>query len=425
MDSISRNIKKMVNSKAINNGIWLYVLQFFNTVIPLVTLPYITRILGAEKYGVFSIVLNIITYLQVLIEFGFGLSATRKVALSEESDNLSKLFTEVIISRVILFFISIFGVITYILISKRLSQENVCLIILAMGLCAYCFQQNWLFQGKQEMRFISFTNIIARAAVTICIFLFVEKPSDITLYCLLYSLSPIISNIFGTIIACRRYSLIFVRVTGKEILLTFKEGMYVFFTQLSSKVFGAVGITFLGIYASNYEVGIYSALNKIPYMLILAWSPVAQVIYPICSRRIMDSYSEGVKYINRLRRYCLFIFGGISFLIGVAAKIIIRIMLGQEYARYFYLIYPLLVWVLLGINNNFWGIQIMVGSGHDKEYGKCFQSGVMIAVIFNFTFIYFWKSLGAAFAPMLSEMALNVILAIQLRKIGRLNSERG
>ena len=90
------DIMNLLKKKAVKNGAWLYLLQFFNTVVPLLTLPYITRILGVKQYGIFSIAINIIGYYQVVVEYGFAMSATRKVVLSDKNaDLLSKIFSAV------------------------------------------------------------------------------------------------------------------------------------------------------------------------------------------------------------------------------------------------------------------------------------------------------------------------------------------
>ena len=75
--------KEILKNNTVKNGIWLYILQFFNTVFPLLTLPYVTRILGTNGYGIFSYALNIITYLQVIVEYGFNLSGAREIAIQE------------------------------------------------------------------------------------------------------------------------------------------------------------------------------------------------------------------------------------------------------------------------------------------------------------------------------------------------------
>lgn len=414
---VIEKVKSIMNSKTAKNGMWLYGLQFFNTIIPLMTVPYITRILGASKYGVFSIALNIMTYLQVIVEYGFALSATRKIVLMENEKDINKLFTEVISCRLILYFMTLIFTIIYIQCNSFSVEENICLLILDGSLIGYCFQENWLFQGKQEMKFISIPNIIARSLSTIGIFLYVKNENDIYLYCILYSLSPVISNLIGTCIAVYRYKVKIVKITFANMWDTLRDGVYIFFTQLSSKVFGAIGITFLGIFASEYDVGIYSALNKVSYILMLMWSPIAQIIYPYSSKKMAASMKEGIKEIKRIWRFTFAFFSVIVLIICLFAKSVINILFGSDYVTASYIIYPQLLWVLCGINNNFLGIQIMVSAGFDKEYSKCFQIGVVGTIIFNLVLIYRWGINGAAIAPMISEIVLSGILVLQIQKI--------
>ncbi len=189
-----------------------------------------------------------------------------------------------------------------------------------------------------------------------------------------------------------------------------------FFTQLSAKVFGAIGITFLGIYTTKYVTGIYSALYKIPYLLVLVWSPISQIIYPITSKRITAEYTNGVDFIRKIEKYCLLVFGFLALVIALLAKIVSPIF-GQEYGNYYYIIYPLLAWVLLGIHNNFLGIQILVGSGHDKEYGIVFEIGVVITILLNYILIKRIGLMGAATAPAISELILSILLYFQEKKV--------
>lgn len=413
----------IAKKKYVKNGIWLYGLQFFNTVLPLVTLPYITRVLGTANYGTFSVVLNFVSYLQVAVEYGFALSATREVALisvdkSDSKDKLSIIFSRVISARLFLFLCCLAITLINIVIFNRPKEMNICFFVLSISLIGYVLQENWIFQGKQEMKFISICTIVARVTTTLLIFICIKNSSDIVLYCILYSLSPIIANTLGTIIAIKRYKLKFIRLKIRDIVKALKSGMYVFFTQLSSKVFGAIGITFLGIFASSEDVGIYSAIYKIPYVLMLLWNPIAQIIYPITSKKIVESNYDGYIFIKKLKKYILLLFGGISFIVGVFAKTITGIAFGEDYIQKFYVIYPLLLWMLLGINNNFEGIQTLVASGHDREYSECFQMGVIATIVFNYVLIYFWGINGAAVAPFISEGILAILLHYRIRKIG-------
>lgn len=418
-----KNFYNIIGKKYVKNGVWLYGLQFFNTVLPLVTLPYITRVLGTAKYGTFSVVLNFVSYLQVVVEYGFALSATREVALISDDENnsedgLSRIFTRVIFVRFLLFICCFAITFINIVIFNRPKETNLCFFVLSISLIGYVMQENWIFQGKQEMKFISICTIVARIITTLLIFICIKTPKDIVLYCVLYSLSPIIANIMGTIIAVKRYKLRLLRLKMQDIIDALRNGMYVFFTQLSSKVFGAIGITFLGIFASSEDVGIYSAIYKIPYVLMLLWNPIAQIIYPITSKKIVESNYKGYIFIKRIKKYILLLFGGISVLVGIFAKPITAIAFGSDYVQRFYIIYPLLLWMLLGINNNFEGIQTLVASGHDKEYSACFQVGVIGTIIFNYLLIYLWGINGAAMAPLISEGLLSILLHYRVRRVG-------
>lgn len=418
MKRLLAKIKDVIAHRSIKNGMWMYVLQMFNTVVPLLTLPYITRILGASEYGVFSIALNIVGYYQVVVEYGFGMSATRKVALSEkDSGSTNRIFTAVLIARSLLVVACLAFSAVYVIINRSDMTQCLCLLVLSVCLLGYCVQQNWLFQGLQDMKYISIANMLARTASVILIFLLVKSEKDLLLYCLLYSVAPFMSGFLGLAMARAKYRIQLVKVSASAVWEEMKSGWYVFTTQLSAKVFGAIGITFLGVLGTDTEVGIYSAIQKIPNTLMLAWTPISQVMYPISSKRMQESYSEGKAFVYKLRRIFLPLFVLISLVISLFSKPIVSLVFGAEYAVYYYWIIPLLAWMTVAINNNFMGIQILLGSGHDAEYSKCFQLGVACTVLFNLVLIWLFGGSGAAVAPLLSELVLGVCLWRYVRRM--------
>lgn len=412
------NLKKMTQKTVVKNGLWMYLMQIFNTVVPLLTLPYITRILGASQYGVFSIALNLLTYFQVVVEYGFGMSATRKIALTgKESTILNKTFTAVLFSRLCLLALCGSATLVYFLLSGAEKQERECLVILMLALLGNSMQLNWFFQGIQQMQFISIISIVSRSISVLLTFLLVKDADDLLLYCLLYAVSPFINGILGIAIAHSRYGLKLIRIQVGDIVAELKEGWYVFTTQLSAKVFGAIGITFLGIFATSAEVGIYAAINKIPNMIILAWTPIAQVMYPVSSRKMKESFVTGRKFIRKVQLIIIPLAVCGAVLISAFSKPVIRIAFGEEYAAFSYWVIPMLAWLVTAINNNFWGIQTLLGSGHDKEYSRCFQIGVVCTIVLNLILIYFFKGNGACIAPFLSEVILGILLYIEIKKI--------
>lgn len=400
-----------INSKSLENGVWLYLLQAFNTIIPLITLPYVTRVLGADGYGTFSIALNIVLYLQVVVEYGFGMSATREVAISDKSQNkLNILFTTVLYTRLFLYFISILIALLYLILTKATFLLSLSMMVMVLCLFGYCVQQNWVFQGMQEMKYISLVNIVSRSISTILIFIFVKDFNDIVLYSFLYSISPLLSGIIGLIVARKKYRIKIVKVSFNDVTQQAINGWYVFTTQLSAKVFGAIGITFLGLFSTESIVGIYSAIQKIPNIILLAWSPISQVLYPITSQEMALDFNNGLKKVNRYRNVILPIFIVVSVIIAMFSKNIVKFAFGKEYTDYFYWVIPLLLWLIISIANNFIGVQTLLASGKDKEYSFCFQISVVFTILINFILVYFYGGNGAAVAPVISETILFVLL---------------
>lgn len=414
------NIKQIFNSKLAKNGLWLYSLQFFNTIIPIITLPYVTRILGAKEYGAFSIALNIITYLQVLVEYGFGMSATREVALSDKKEkSLSTLFSAVLLSRGILLSISIIITGLYCALARLPANQFLCVSILSICLFGYCVQQNWIFQGMQEMKYISIINIVSRSLSTILILVFVKAPNDLLLYCFLYSISPFASGFLGLIVSAYKYGIKLVRITLVDVINELRNGFYVFTTQLSSKVFSAIGITILGFFATEEVVGTFSAIQKIPNIIVMLWMPISQVLYPHISEKMSKSFIDGEKYVLKMQKKFIILFLALILILCVFSKTVVSIAFGKEYLDYYYWIIPLSFWIIFAICNNFWGVQILLASGHDREYGRAFQISVCFTVLLNVLLIWKIKGLGASLAPLLSEILLSVLLIHEIRKLKR------
>ena len=237
------------------------------------------------------------------------------------------------------------------------------------------------------------------------------------LYSLLYSISPFLSGFIGLAIAKRKYKLSFVSINKNDIIAELKDGFYVFTTQLSAKVFGAIGVTFLGLFCTSSVVGVYSAIQKIPNVLILLWMPISQVFYPISSQHFANSFKEGRLFINKIEKVILPIFSLIALCIAILSRYVVGILFGSEYVDHYYWLLPLLVWMIVAINNNFLGIQTLLGSGHDKEYGEAFQIGVVITIVTNYLLIKIYGGFGAALAPLLSEIALNLLLRMKINRI--------
>lgn len=410
-------IKTLLRSKVTQNGIWLLLLQIFNTIVPLITLPYVTRILSKAGYGQFSAALNWISYFQVIVEFGFGLSGARRIATRKSDDEMNNVHSTIIISRTFLMIIcfALFGGVIY--ITNVNYAQFVCMLILFIMVIATVFQQTYFFQGIGEMQNITIINMLSRLISVTLIFVLVKEPSDLYLYCFLYASNYVIASLFGCIIKRKKYAVKFKICKPKKIVEAMHEGWYLFVSSAMSKIFGSIGITILTFVAPYSEVGVYSAINKVPYVLTILFSAISQALYPYNCKAFGISYRDGVNKVKKvgIPIFLLFVLAG--FAIILLKNIIVRIAFGSDYSEGSILLIPFVIWVLFSILNNFLGVQTLVASGHQKEYSRSFTISVIIMLSLMVVLGEFWGALGIAVASMMSEIILTCILLVCHKKI--------
>lgn len=410
-------ISNALHSKIAKNGIYMILLQGFNTIIPLLALPYITRILSPSAYGEFSIALNWVGYFQVIVEYGFALNGSRRAAIYKEKEKISEIHSNIICARIVLFILCVLMFVIIIIATRIDKVQIVCMAILFLMVFAVVFQQNWFFQGIAEMKNITVINVISRSISVVLIFLLVKKPSDLYLYCLLYISNFVISSLFGCLVVWFRYKIRFSLVKSSAIKQELINAGPLFVSSAMSKIFGGIGITVLSIISTEDAVGVYSAINKIPCVLTLIFAAISQTLYPFMCNAFEISFNNGLRSVKKYGRpvFLFFAIGGL--LIIATNNSIVRIALGADYVDSSTLLIPFVIWVLFGIINNFLGIQILVASGHQKEYSIAFT--ISVTMMFGLM-IVLGKLLGAygiAYASMISEMILSLILAVFVKSI--------
>lgn len=348
-------IKKILKSKVFSNGVYLYVLQMFNMIVPLLTLPYITRILGDSQYGVFSKMLNYVTYCQTIVEYGFTLAGARKITLCNSIEERNKIFSSITYSKILLTLISYSVVIVLTFTIAKNTTQKICMLILALMLVAETFTQTWIFQGMQYMRPIMLVSVISRSISTVCMFIFVKSADHLLLYASLYVSANLIAALFGTTIVMKKFQIKFTYINKGELFFTLKDGWPLFTTSFASKLCSGFAITSLGFFCTDAIVGGYSAVQKIPYILVMMFAPIGQVIYPFICRLYADDVNSGIKFLKISASIVLCV-----CMIGVVIIVILKDLLigfafGDAYLCYAELIIPLVIWMFFSIANNFFG----------------------------------------------------------------------
>lgn len=413
-------IKKILKSKIFANGVYLYILQIFNMIIPPLTLPYITRILGDSQYGVFSKILNYVTYCQTLVEYGFTLAGARKMPLCNSVEERNKIFSSITYSKILLTVIAYSVVIVLTFTITNNSMQKTCMFILSLILLAEAFTQTWIFQGMQYMRPIMLVSVISRTISTVCMFIFVKNADHLLLYTSLYVSTNLITALLGTIIVMKKFQIRFTSINKSELFFTLKDGWSLFTTSFASKLCSGFAITALGFFCTDAIIGGYSAVQKIPYILVMMFAPIGQAIYPFICRLYADNIDKGIKFLKLSASIvlCVCMIGVV--IIVILKDLLINFVFGEDYLCYSELIIPLAIWMFFSITNNFLGVQTLIARGYQKQYSQCFLISIVVLVILCLVLGYVAGAMGVATATLIGELVLTVGCLIVIRKNGLL-----
>lgn len=400
--------------KLIGNVGWLMLLQAVNVLLPFVTIPYVTRVFGVDGYGLFSIALNWTMYFQVIIEFGFNLSATKSVAENPDMHRLPSYLSSVIVARIFLVAVCFAIAVMLAACGQITGLQMQCLLMLFAMLLGIALQPNWLFQGLQDMKVVTVTTAIARIASVVLIFALVKRPDQVVLYAFLYSLTFVLSAAFSHWYAWRRYRLRMGRTTWRSVSNALRDGFPLFLSSAAGKVIGNVGVTVLGVLESAAIVGSYSAVLKIPQLVNVMYSPVSQALYPRVNELVQNNPKKACLLVRNAGMAIVLPLSMLLVVFVLLRDSLIGLLFGDEFVMCANALIPLSIWVVFGIVNNLLGVQLLIPFGGRRMYSvfMVLDAGLAITLcaVLGVCFGYF----GVAVAVVISEAFLTILLAMGL-----------
>lgn len=268
-----------------SNFLSLTVLQFINMLLPLVTLPYLVRVLGVEKFGLVSFVLSIIMYFNIIVSFGFELSATQQISLCRDDPRkVGKIFSNVLATKLLLLIFSAILLIVLVF-SIDIFKEHAVLYFATFGIViGHFLMPTWLFQGMENMKYVTFANVISRGVFTVLIFIFINDVSDYIYVPILNSLGTIIGGLYSIFLVFRLFRLPLIFPNRENILYQIKYSSHFFLSRLANNGSRYYATTIIGICFGNMLVGYYTMAEKLFYAFNSFGSVVSQTIYPYMSR---------------------------------------------------------------------------------------------------------------------------------------------
>lgn len=311
------------------------VVQMANYIIPIIIMPFVVRALGASPFGVVSYAQNIISYLTILVYFGFEYSATQDVALyRDDKKKLRTIFWTVIFSRLALFVTSMLILMFVGLFVEKVSTNPILYFNAALVNLGIALFPSWFFQGFENMGKMAIFNFLIKLVGAVLIFIFVRCPGDYQIYILILSFSYIFVGFIAFVYVIIHYELKYTKITRNDILVkkVIKKSLPIFIDNLFMSAYTLVGMTILGYYASDYKVGIYSGAYRIIMAVMAITSlPINVGLFPVMSRLFNESVEEGARYLKKMLKVVSALGIVIAFIIFVIAPFAVHILLGNSF----------------------------------------------------------------------------------------------
>lgn len=404
----------MSKKSVAKNYIYNLSYQILAIIIPLITTPYLSRVLGAENIGIYSYTLSITTYFILFGSLGVAMYGQREIAYIQKDVKKSSItFYEIFIMRFITLSISL--LIFYLTFCIN-GQYNTYYKILILEIVANAIDISWFFQGLEEFKKTVVRNIIVKLISVICIFSFVKEPSDLYIYFIIYVLSTFLGNI-SLWFYLPRY---LIKIKFKELRIRkhIKPAIMLFIPQIATQIYTVLDKTMIGtIVSDKAEVGFYEQAQKIIKLLMTIATSLGTVMLP----RIAATYAEGNKkkvkeYMNKSFSFIMMIaFPLMLGIISVAYKFV-PVFYGEGYDK----VAPLLciispIIVLIGLSN-VTGTQYLLPTKQQNKYTISVVVGAIVNFIFNLMLIKNLASIGASIATIIAEFSVTLTQFILIRK---------
>lgn len=414
-ESVKRIVSK--NKVLFKNFSSLTILQISQYIFPLITFPYLVRVLGPEGYGLVAFATAFVGYFTVITDYGFNLSATRDISINREFPaKMNEIFNSVMTVKAILFLGStaLFIPILY-GFSKFSNDLDIYLITYTSVLGSVLFPV-WFFQGIERMGFISAISIFVKILWVASIFLLVNSPDDIVILVTLNSLSAILNGIIGLLAVKRYFDIKFLIPSIKSINYQFKNSWHYFISNISVSLYTISNVFILGLFANNAVVGYFSAADKIRMAVQNLTSISGRTIFPHLSIEFKRSHEGAILFLKKYVKIIGLFTLSISILLFVFAEPTILIVLGENYYDSIILLKIMSALPFIIFLSNVAGIQTMLNLGYKKEFAQIILLAGIFNVVLSFIIVPFYLSIGSAVIVVLTELLVTSQMIIFLKR---------
>lgn len=391
----------------LKNILLLSIVQISNYIFPLVTLPYLARTLGVSQFGGVMLAQAVIQYFIILTDYGFNLSATKKIALAENQDNIDTVYTNTFYCRVILLVCSLILLMIFINI-PMFKDVSLIVSMLFLSVIGNCLYPIYLFQGLEKVKDIAWITLFSKCIMLLLVFLLVKNSKDVIPAAFAISMQFLIPGLIATGYVHYKKLAKFKCFSLLGVTDEFKCGSALFLSQIAVSFYTTFNTIILGHYYSTTIVGYYTAADKMRGAVQSLLVPIQQVVYPRINKEKQEIRRKIIHY------------GGLFILVSFLIALIVFFFgstltyyyLGPEYEqsaalfKWMSLLFPI---IGLAIVYGQWGL---ITIGRERVLAKIYSLGAVLHCIYSIPLVKLFGLYGMLSSVLLTETIITIIMII-------------
>lgn len=388
--------------------------KLLNIAMPLITAPYLSRVVGAEGLGIYAYYYAIAHYFYLFGKMGLNNYGTREIAISKDSkENMSSTFSSIYTQQIISSVVMQLIYIIFCLFSVK--NDGVIPIILGIYTLGCLFDIDWLYLGLEKFDKIAIKNIIVKIVTLIAIFVFVKSSSDLWIYTLIMSAGMIIG--FWTLWFGVKKYVKFRPVKIKEALKHIKPNAILLVPVLAANIYRSIDKVMLGQMSNMTELGYFDNAEKIIYAISGFITAFDNIMIPKCSKLIASKKEERCKqYISYTMQFLFFIILLMGSVCIGLSKHLVLIVFGNEFTRSIILLQLLAVTLIFmtwsDVIRSLW----VIPRKKDKIFLVTIGTGAIVNIICNIVLIPKYEAVGSCIATIAAELSVPIVQFIFFRK---------
>lgn len=399
--------------KIIKNYIWNLSYQVFVLIIPFITIPYISRVLGSEGVGINAYTNSIIQYFILFGSLGFSLYGNREIAYHRNNkDKITEIFWGIFILRcisVLISFIALFIVLEFI---PNYSQY---IILQSILLFAVIFDISWFFMGVENFKLVVLRNTVIKIISLALIFSFVRTEEDLWKYIAILTSSTLLGNI--TLIPYLKNYIGWPKLKSINFKSHLKNSLIMFMPQISINIYIILNKTLLGYLSDVQQVGFFDSADKVIKIVLTLVTSLGTVMLPHISSYFSKNDLDSVKkLIVKSLTFVISISLPIMFGLIAISSDFVPIFFGKGYDKVILLLKIESVAIFIMGISNVLGTHYLLPAKMNKEYTIAVTLGAVSSLILNIPLILKFGALGAVITSVFSELMVMLYEIFIVRK---------